>query len=178
MIDYINIEQETIRSRNNESSMAIPTKTEVIYSSRDSCNVGWCKLHNILHVQQKNITCGCIVMASGSIMLAIKRKISGGEFLSDKFSKALCEYLKRKGLNSVRCDNNDIMVDNYKVASGAEGKIGMWNYMGYQISINQDIETIKNVCFKPMIKIPKGLGEYGITTDDIVSFCDNYWDKN
>ena len=101
----------------------------------------------------------------------------GGEALSDRFSKELCKYLAQKGLPSVRQDNNDILVDGFKVASGGEITINNWNYMGYQISVNQDIEAIENICTKPMIKIPKALSDYGITTDEIVEFCKEYWEK-
>ena len=47
--------------------------------------------------------------------------------------------------------------------------------MGYQISINQDLDVIKHACTKPMEKIPKALSEYGITTEEMVKFCEDYW---
>ena len=77
-----------------------------------------------------------------------------------------------------RCDNNDVLIDGYKVASGCDTNVDGWAYMGYQISINQDIETIKHACNKPMVKVPKGLGEYGITTKEMVEFCKKYWNNN
>ena len=70
------------------------------------------------------------------------------------------------------------MIDNYKVASGCECMEGDFLYMGYQISIYQDIEIIKHACNKPMIKIPKALSEYGITTEEMLSFCESYWKQN
>lgn len=51
--------------------------------------------------------------------------------MSDTFAKAVCEYLKKQGLDSVCQDNNDVLVDDYKVASGCETAIDGWNYMGY-----------------------------------------------
>ena len=85
------------------------------------------------------------------------------------------DYLKQKGLNSVRCDNNDVLVDNFKVASGAEAILptGLL-YICYQISINQDLEVIKYACTKPMIKVPKALSEYGITTEEIEKINKHY----
>jgi hypothetical protein len=119
-------------------------------------------------------------MTSGSIVLTVKRKLKdGGDALSDKFSKALSEYLSSKGLPTVRCDNNDVMVGNGKVASGGEICINGFNYMGYQISVNQDIDAIKNICIsKPMVKIPKALSDFGITTEEMREFCIDYWSKN
>jgi hypothetical protein len=29
-----------------------------------------------------------------------------------------------------------------------------------------------------MIKVPKALSEYGITTEEMVKFCEDYWTKN
>ena len=80
-------------------------------------------------------------------------------------------------MESARCDNNDVLVDGYKVASGCETIHNGFNYMGYQISLYQDLETIKNVCNKPMVKIPKALSEYGITTDEMVDFIEEYWNN-
>jgi hypothetical protein len=79
-------------------------------------------------------------------------------------------------MDSVRQDNNDILVDGFKVASGAEVSLpNGFRYVAYQISINQDLETIKHACLKPMVKVPKALSEYGITTEEMVDFCKNYW---
>lgn len=122
---------------------------------------------------------GCIIGVKGNIFINIKRKLTnGGECLGDRFSKVVCAYLKNKGLNSVRCDNNDILVDNYKVGSCVETSVNNFQYMAFQVSIHQDIETIKHACTKPMVKVPKGLSEYGITTEKMVDFVKNYWNNN
>lgn len=66
------------------------------------------------------------------------------------------------------------------MASGAEIRVGdnLKNvYNTYQISINQDIEAIKHICKKEMIKIPKALSDFGITAEEIVNFCEDYWDN-
>ena len=53
-----------------------------------------------------------------------------------------------------------------------------WTYELVQISINQDLEVIKNVCLKPMVKVPKGLGEYGVTTEEIIDWVEDWFAKN
>jgi len=179
-IQFVKQEQDFLNSLNDETVIVTLEQTEVCYGAEDSCNITWCEENNIPYVHQDKLSSGgCIVGVSGNLFIDVKRKfLNGGEALSDKFSKALCNYLKEQGLNTVRTDNNDVLVDNFKVASGCESSINNWQYMGYQISINQDINLINNICNKPMVKVPKGLSEFGITTDNIKQFCLQYWSNN
>ena len=179
-IDFFNnYEDNFLKSQDNETAIAIIKNTEVIYNNNSDCNIEYCDKHNIKYYKGKIDTIGTGVVTAGSLVLTVKRKMdNGGENLSDKFSKALSQYLIKKKLPSVRQDNNDILVNNGKVASGGEIIVNGFNYMGYQISINQDIEAITNICTKPMIKVPKALSDYGITTDEIKKFCIEYWTKN
>ena len=179
-IDFFNEhEEDFVSSSKNETAIAIIENTEVIYNNNSGCNTEYCDEHNIKYYMGKINSIGTGVVTKGSIVLTVKRKMeNGGESLSDSFSKALSEYFVKKGLPSVRQDNNDILVEDGKVASGGEIIINGFNYMGYQISINQDVEAIKNICTKPMVKIPKALSEYNITTEEIKDFCVDYWSKN
>ena len=116
--------------------------------------------------------------AKGNINIADIRPCKYG-FIETKFSKDLCEYLQTRGLNVV-LDNNDVLVDGYKTASCAGKALEpdfRWIYTCFQISINQDLEAIKNICKKPMVKVPKGLGEYGITTEEMLKWCEDWFDK-
>ena len=82
----------------------------------------------------------------------------------------LGSYLQSKGLN-VCIDCNDLIVDDiYKVASYASTNIEGIVYTAIHISMSVDLEIINVFCLKPMNKIPKGLNEYGITTDEIDKF--------
>lgn len=176
-IDFVQNEAQFLNSDNAEVVIVILDNTEVVYGADDSCNLDWCKENNISVVHHDKLRGGgCIASVKGNVFVDAKVKPGeDGKALADNFSVALCNFLKSKGLDSVRQDNNDVLVDDYKVASGAETSYNSWQYMGYQISINQDIELIKHACNKPMVKVPKGLGEYGITTEDIVDFCKSYW---
>lgn len=178
-IDFVKNEQQFLSSHNEETVIVTLEQTEAIYGKDDSCNIQWCNEHNVPYIHQAKLNGGgCIIGVKGNIFLDVKRMNKGGECLADRFSKALRDYFISKGLNSARCDNNDVLIDNYKVASGCECMEDDYMYMGYQISIFQDIETIKYACNKPMIKIPKALSEYGITTEEMVSFCETYWKNN
>jgi hypothetical protein len=180
-VDFLtNGEEEFVSSPNDETAIAVLKNTEVIYNDNSGCNLEYCEEKGIKTFKGKINTMGTGVMTSGSLILTVKRDMrNGGEALSDRFSKALSKYLSDKGLPSVRCDNNDVMVDNGKVASGGGIIINGFNYMGYQISVNQDVEAIKNICTdKPMIKQPKALSDFGINTEEMLEFCINYWSKN
>lgn len=179
-IEFVKNEKVFLDSKKEETVIAVLEKTEVVWGAENSCNLEWCKENNIPTIHHDKLKGGgCIVGVKGNIFVDAKRHIGAdNKCIGDKFSVALCEYLKGKGLESVRTDNNDVLVDGYKVASGAETTYEGWQYMGYQISINQDIDIIRHACNKEMVKVPKGLGEYGITTEEMVEFCKDYWSKN
>ena len=177
-IQFVKEESDFLNSPNEETTIAVLKQTEEIYGADDSCNIEWCENNNVPYIHQGKLQGGgCIIGVKGNIFIDAKRK-TNGECLSDRFSKALYDYFKSKGLESVRCDNNDVLIDGFKVASGCETIVNEWSYMGYQISINQDIETIKHACNKPMVKVPKALSEYDITTEEMKKFCEDYWNKN
>lgn len=169
--------EEFINSNDEGFKITVMDRTEALYGGESTIDKKYCDEHGIPYSQGKLIqNTGCIIAVKGNVLLDIKKRFNGGECLCDKFSKCLCEYFKNKGMNSVRQDNNDVLVDDYKVASGAEVNLpNGFQYIAYQISINQDIETIKHACLKPMVKVPKALSEYGITTEEMVDFCQKYW---
>ena len=188
-IDFVkNYEHNFLNSSNNELYIIILDNTEVIYGNPESCNVEYCNDNNINYIRQSYLSGGgCIVGVKGNIFIDYKHivKVDDNTDLAkikkvDKqFSIALCEYFKSKGLNSARCDNNDVLIDDFKVASGCFFE-QLYNdnyiqYMGYQISIYQDLDLINHVCNKEMKKIPKALSEYGITTEEMIQFIENFY---
>ena len=177
----LNHRDEFLKSLEEETKITVMDKTEAMYGDDGTCDVKYCEDHNIPYYQNILLKgTGCIIAVNGNLLFDIKRNPKENtQALSDKFSYALCDYLEQKGLNSVRCDNNDVLVDNFKVASGAEAILptGLL-YICYQISINQDLEVIKHACTKPMIKVPKALSEYGITTEEMIAFSEKFWTIN
>ena len=85
------------------------------------------------------------------------------------FMCKLKNYLTDKGLNC-KIAENDLLVDGYKCGSYMSRNIDGVIYTAIHISINMDVDLIKSICTKPMVKIPKGLSEFGITTDEIKNF--------
>ena len=168
-----------LTKREEQFMIGISDKTEVSYGWEDDINKEYCNSHNIPHYFM-NRNGGTIVHFKDNIALVwiynnrIYKKLMFVALIQD-----LAEHLKEKGLN-VELQGNDILVDGFKVASCHSYNLApdyTWTYEGMQISMNVDLDIIKNVCKKEMKKVPKGLQEYNITTNEIVEFIENWIDK-
>jgi len=151
--------------------------TEVNYGNENDCDLDYCREHNIKSFMMQRGG-GTIVCSAGNIGISVITSVKHG-WQCENFSNAFTAWLRSFNLN-VETNHNDILVDGYKVASSVELRVGKnlnRIYSTYQISINQDIEAIKHICKKEMVKIPKALSDYGFTTEDIESWCNNYFDS-
>lgn len=94
----------------------------------------------------------------------------------DRFSAHFIKWLKDRGLNAA-CDKNDIVVDGYKVCATCVTTYGRIDYSTIFVGVNTNLDDIRRICRKPMVKVPKGLSDYGITTEDVeqmfLDFCSN-----
>ena len=67
-------------------------------------------------------------------------------------------------------NGNDILVNDKKVASWARATTGSgWVQTVVHFSINIDKDLIKEICIKPMKKIPGQLSDYNIEATDILN---------
>ena len=107
---------------------------------------------------------GVIVANKGDIDIAYFGKTRNG--FSQSFIEAFVAWLKKKGLNAEYYDN-DILVDGYKVCGVGTRTHGDIDYTVVHVGINTNLDHIRRICTKPMKKVPKGLGDYGITAEDI-----------
>ena len=93
----------------------------------------------------------------------------------DRFVAYFLDWLKAKGLNAEYVDN-DILVDGHKVCGMCITRYGRIDYTGGIVSVNCNLDHIKQICRKPMKKVPKGLSEYGITSAEVeqmfLDFCE------
>lgn len=92
-----------------------------------------------------------------------------------RFAVYFLTWLRNKGLNAVY-EDNDILVDGYKVCGMCITPYGRIDFSSAIVGVNTNLEHIKAICKKPMKKVPKGLGEYGITSAEIeemfLTFCE------
>lgn len=121
---------------------------------------------------------GVIVVEVGDIDIADFGKL--GNTFKDDFLTYLTEWLVQRGLNA-KFENNDVLVDDYKVCGAGGRRHTGIDYTTIHIGINTNVENIGKICTKEMRKIPKGLSEYGITSEDIrkvfTEFCTKYHEE-
>ncbi len=111
---------------------------------------------------------GCIIAFPGNIEIGHFSKTLDFDF-GNRVKSNVLEFLKGKGLN-VSCNNNDVLIDGkYKVFSWSSRRFDEVLFTAFHCSINCDAELIRNICTKPMVKIPKGLTDYGITTEEMLA---------
>lgn len=116
---------------------------------------------------------GTIVSNAGDVLIGHFYHPENGWY--DRFIAYFLDWLKAKGLNAEYV-SNDILVDGHKVCGMCITRYGRIDYTGGIISVNVNLDHIKQICRKPMKKVPKGLSEYGITTEEVeqmfLNFCE------
>lgn len=114
-----------------------------------------------------------VVHEKGDILFGHFAEINNDWY--NRFVSHFVEWLKSKGLNADFV-SNDIVVDGYKVCGMAVTRYGRIDYTAGFIGINTNLDHIKQICKKQMKKVPKGLSEYGITTEEVekmfLKFCE------
>lgn len=158
--------------------LVIHTQNEVSYGLQNDVNFEYCKENGIPTYDLKRDG-GAIVYFKGNVSWADVRPNNVEHFIYPNidFLTKFTKYLKEKGLNAVQ-DNNDILMDGFKVASGCAINLPpdyKRTFSAVQICWKCDVETIQNICLKPMSKTPKGLYEYGIKQSEIINFVENYF---
>ena len=145
----------------------------VIDSNKHEINYEYVASNDIMIWNIGN-TGGTIVECIGDIGIVVLKK--QGWDIGKRFLMYLKSKISEK-VENVEINGNDIIIDGkYKVASCASVNLGdNVIYTAIHLSYNPDIELIKNICTKSMIKIPKGLKEYGFTLNDLKNIV-NGWE--
>ena len=116
---------------------------------------------------------GTILANAGDIIFSHLEAPKNGWL--DRFAAYFLDWLKAKGLNAVY-EKNDILVDGYKVCGLCITRYGRIDFSSAYIGIHTNLDHIKAICRKPMVKVPKGLSEWGITTEEVeqmfLEFCE------
>lgn len=136
----------------------------------EDINEDYCKENNIpiFRVQR---TGGAIVSNVGDFDFVVVNNHTNTNQLPPLFSK-LIQVLNSKGIR-FSIENNDLLCDGYKVASYAyRGLPNNLIYTAMHISMSVNMDLIKNICKKEMVKIPKGLNDFGIYEEDILNIME------
>lgn len=126
--------------------------------------------YTVLNTQH---TGGVVVVSEGDVSV-VHFGVIGNEWMH-RFADYLIERYKERGLNATY-EDNDILIDGYKISGLSATPYGNIQYSTIHIGINTNLDHIKAICRKPMTKVPKGLSDYGITTEEVekmfLDFCE------
>lgn len=148
----------------NETVFVTADKTYVLIG-QDPINEDYCK-ENALPILKTHKFGGTIVDFKDDLCIGNYTSNKEATFGNDCMI-ILRDYLLSKGLNA-NIIKNDCVIDNeFKVGSWGSFIINNCLYTYVHITINMDIELLKNICLKEMIKVPKALNDYGISFNDI-----------
>lgn len=166
-----------IKNKKECFAYCIPDGNYVFRDNINKLNEKYCKENNIEIIDSHNMG-GAIVMSAGDIEIGIFRHDGWKDI--NTFGEALAKYLASK-IDNVKFFNNDIIVDGiYKCAGTYSVNLtgtneGNFILSACHISVNMNLELIKNICTKPMTKTPRGLKDYGFTTEEIKTWVLNFF---
>lgn len=164
--EAVNICRFNIRHQQEGLVILHPTEICALTTASDSTNKEFVESNNLKTASMGN-SGGCIVAFPDNLEMGYFTKDVNSTFL-ERLAQEVVDYLKGKGLNA-NLDNNDVLVDGtYKVFSTSKATYDKAILFGaIHISINCDADLVRKICTKEMKKIPKGLSDYGITTEEM-----------
>lgn len=152
----------TLITEKNATLIGQSNKTCVLYGA-DNFN----RLDGIEYYNTHNFG-GVIVNFVGDISIA--NYSDTNDTFGKDFLVLLRNFMKRKGY-FLDIKGNDLIANGvYKVASFMSQRFGDVLFTGIHISMNVDIDIINQICTKEMVKIPKGLTNFGVTTEELLDF--------
>ena len=110
---------------------------------------------------------GTIVLSPGDVEVGIFTYDYRGQKIRDNILQDIVSLCRQKGHQAI-LSGNDIMVNGKKVGGSGSRFFGKMLFTTIQVSVGINLELIKEICTKPMIKVPDGLSNYGITTEEIL----------
>lgn len=146
----------------------IPDNNYVFQGTTHLCDCDYCDKNGVKILPIPNEG-GVIVISKGDVELGIFK--DNGWDICEKYMRKLCEHLKER-IPSINYEGNDLIIDGkYKCVGSSSRNLDYNNpyiYTAVHISLNVNLDLINHICQKEMKKIPKGLSDYGFTTDEIL----------
>lgn len=122
MTEYLQIEQELVKTVEEPTLFTWIVKPTVIYGRHQSAEVEvneeYCREHNIKIVQRKSGG-GCVYADEGNLMVSYISPSTHSEQVFTEYLELLRGALSNKGLSAVTTSHNDILVDGKKVSGCA-----------------------------------------------------------
>ena len=155
-----------------DSFIAIFTECAVHYGKDSGFNIDKA-IHLNMPAYDLQRRGGAIVTCPGDVVYCffLKENIPS---LNAEIRKFLVEKIRPR-VDSIESVDNDILINGKKCFGFMQTQVGKMHFIGGHISINCNEELIKEVCTKNTNKNPGGLSEHGFTTNDVVSWLNEFW---
>lgn len=160
--DYLK-ELPNLISNKNET-VFVTSKGISVLKGADELNEEYCNNNN-LNIYKTHQFGGTIINFENDLCVADYQPAHNN--FGMRIMEGIKDYLASKDIHSIINENDVLIEGKYKVASYMSTFINGCLYTAIHISIDMNLEIIKNICTKPMKKIPKGLSEYGITQNEM-----------
>ena len=175
--DAVAIIQHFITNQQHGIAYCVHDEKSVFMACTDTVDRDAC--HELGYVVLETMHNGGGVVVNEGDMSVVHFGEIGNEWMKN-FALYLVEQYNARGLNAT-FDGNDFLIDGYKISGISARVYTSIQYSTIHIGINTNLEHIKAICTKPMVKVPKGLAEYGITTDEIeqmfLAYCEDHTAK-
>lgn len=167
--------QDLFKTQQDDIIWCIHEKPLVFKSRLAQLDEEWCLKNKVAICNSFNFG-GTIVSDTNDINGAIMRR--NGWNVGERILQFFKLKLSNK-IENLTIDDNDLLYEGkYKMISYASVNVGNeYIYTCLHISFNPNIELIKNICTKPMNKIPMGLEPFGVTHQDIINILEE-WEQN
>ena len=162
--------QDFILNQKRGIAYCVHDEKSVFITDPNSINQDACVEHGYMVLDTKH-NGGVVVVSEGDVSV-IYFGFIGNDWMR-RFADYLIDRYKAKGLNATY-EGNDVLIDGYKISGLSARRYGRVQYSTIHIGINTNLEHIKAICKKPMEKVPKGLSEYGITTEEVEQMLHDY----
>ena len=122
-----------------------------------------------LTVGQGEYMGGSIVNMPGDLSICITTW--GDSDLAPEIVERMAAWLT--GMGELSQDENDVLLDGRKVLSWARATtVKGWCQSVVHCSVGpMDLKLVREICTKPMAKVPGSLGDYGVTAEELWSIA-------
>lgn len=150
----------------------------------DNCavvgNNGGADLYEIrksgIKMVQINHEGGTIVLSPGDVDIGIFTEGWYGKDYRSEIIDRIINKLRKKGHNAV-VSGNDVLVNGKKIVGFGSRMYGKILYTAIHIAVNTNVDLIKKICTKDMVKSPDALSNYGIDTQDVLDIMTEVFEE-
>ena len=155
-----------IMEERSEGKIALfSSEPAIVYGAPQYVNIPACIRRGIFMFPASHLA-GAIVCFPGD--LSIMQLRYGRSTFGEDAIKTL-ERLVRTRSEHVLIDGNDLLVEEKKVASWADISLSGYYQTVVHFSVHSDVDLIRELCSKPMVKMPGALSDYGSAAADIMT---------